>query len=31
MNKFEFIIGDWKLEYNVPKSYASEAKTGAGF
>lgn len=31
MEKFEFLIGDWNLESNVPKSSFSEASTGTGF
>lgn len=30
MNKFDFLLGDWTLEYRVPKSAFSEAMTGAG-
>ena len=30
MEKFEFLIGDWNLEYHVPKSAFSEAMTGSG-
>ena len=31
MEKFEFLIGDWSLEYKVPKSSFSKATTGTGF
>ena len=31
MEKFEFLIGDWNLEYNIPKSSFSEAATATGF
>ena len=30
MEKFDFLIGDWDLEYRVPKSAFSEAATGNG-
>ena len=30
MKKFEFLIGDWNLEYKVPKSAFAEAETGTG-
>lgn len=30
MEKFEFLLGDWNLEYRVPKSSFSEAMTGTG-
>jgi hypothetical protein len=30
MEKFEFLLGDWNLEYRVPKSTFSEAATGTG-
>jgi len=30
MEKFDFLIGDWSLEYRVPKSGFSEAATGSG-
>ena len=30
MEKFEFLIGSWNLEYNIPKSSFSTAKTGTG-
>jgi len=30
MSKFEFLLGGWKLEYNIPKSELSEAATGSG-
>ena len=30
MEKFEFLLGDWNLEYRVPKSAFSEAATGTG-
>jgi len=30
MEKFEFLLGDWNLEYRVPKSSMSEADTGTG-
>ena len=28
MEKFEFLLGDWDMEYNIPKSSMSEAYTG---
>ena len=28
MEKFEFLLGDWNMEYNIPKSSMSEAFTG---
>lgn len=28
MDKFEFLLGDWDMEYNIPKSSMSEAYTG---
>ena len=31
MEKFEFLIGSWNLEYNIPKSSFSEAATATGF
>ena len=31
MEKFNFLLGNWSLEYNVPKSAFSEAMTGTGF
>lgn len=31
MEKFDFLIGDWNLESNVPKSSFGEATTGKGF
>lgn len=31
MEKFEFLIGDWNLDYNVPKSSFSKATKGTGF
>lgn len=31
MEKFEFLIGDWNLEYNIPKSSFSEATKASGF
>jgi hypothetical protein len=30
MDKFEFLLGTWNLEYRVPKSTLSEAATGSG-
>ena len=30
MDKFNFLLGSWKLEYKVPKSIFSEADTGTG-
>jgi hypothetical protein len=30
MEKFDFLIGDWNLEYRVPKSNFSESATGSG-
>ncbi len=30
MEKFEFLLGDWDLEYRVPKSSMSQAATGTG-
>ena len=30
MEKFEFLIGDWDLEYRIPNSSISEKKTGKG-
>jgi len=30
MDKFEFLLGSWNLEYRVPKSTLSEADTGSG-
>ncbi len=30
MEKFEFLIGDWNLEYKIPKSSFSEEATGKG-
>jgi hypothetical protein len=30
MEKFEFLLGDWHLEYRVPKSSMSEADAGTG-
>jgi hypothetical protein len=30
MEKFKFLLGDWNLEYRVPKSTFSEAATGTG-
>lgn len=30
MEKFDFLLGDWNLEYRVPKSKLSEAATGSG-
>ncbi|MDH4223048.1 MAG: DUF1579 family protein, partial [candidate division Zixibacteria bacterium] len=30
MEKFDFLLGDWSLEYRVPKSAFSEAATGTG-
>jgi len=30
MNKFEFLIGNWNLEYKIPKSSFNEEATGKG-
>jgi hypothetical protein len=30
MDKFEFLLGDWNLDYRIPKSRLSEAATGTG-
>jgi len=30
MEKFEFLLGDWDLEYRVPKSSMSQAAAGTG-
>jgi len=30
MERFEFLLGDWNLEYRVPKSSLGEADTGTG-
>lgn len=30
MEKFDFLLGDWNLEYKIPKSRHSEAMTGNG-
>lgn len=30
MDKFEFLLGQWNLEYRVPKSTLGEAATGSG-
>lgn len=30
MEKFDFLLGDWKLQYNIPKSPFHEADTGSG-
>jgi len=30
MNKFEFLLGDWNLDYRIPKSSFSEAGTDTG-
>jgi hypothetical protein len=30
MDKFDFLLGDWDLEYRVPKSSFGEADTGTG-
>jgi hypothetical protein len=30
MEKFDFLLGDWTLEYRIPKSAFSEAMTGIG-
>ena len=30
MKKFEFLIGEWDLEYRIPKSSYSEEATGSG-
>ncbi len=30
MKKFEFLLGEWNLEYRIPKSIFSEAKSDSG-
>jgi hypothetical protein len=30
MEKFEFLLGDWNLEYRIPKTSMSEADAGTG-
>lgn len=30
MNKFEFLLGNWKLEYRIPKSTLGQAGTDSG-
>jgi hypothetical protein len=30
MEKFEFLLGDWDMEYRIPKSSMSKADTGTG-
>jgi len=30
MDKFEFLIGNWNLEYRIPKSFLSEARSDSG-
>lgn len=30
MARFDFLLGDWRLEYRVPKSALSEAASGTG-
>jgi hypothetical protein len=30
MEKFDFLLGDWDMEYRIPKSSMSEADTGTG-
>lgn len=30
MNKFDFLLGEWNLEYRIPKSFLSEAGTDSG-
>ena len=30
MEKFEFLLGDWDMEWRIPKSSMSEADTGTG-
>ncbi len=30
MEKFKFLLGNWDMEYNIPKSAFSEATTGTG-
>lgn len=30
MDKFEFLLGDWNLDYHIPKSHLSEASTETG-
>jgi uncharacterized protein YutD len=29
MEKFDFLIGDWNMKYNIPKSSFSEKTTGS--
>lgn len=31
LDKFEFLIGDWNLEYKIPKSIFSDQATDSGF
>ena len=30
MNKFDFLLGDWNLDYRIPKSFLSEAGSDSG-
>ena len=30
MEKFDFLLGNWNMEYNIPKSTFSKAATGTG-
>jgi hypothetical protein len=30
MDKFDFLVGDWNLEYRIPKSIFSEARSDSG-
>lgn len=30
MNKFDFLLGNWNLEYRIPKSFVSEASSDTG-
>ena len=30
MEKFDFLLGNWNMKYNIPKSSFSEAATGTG-
>ncbi len=30
MEKFDFLLGNWNMEYNIPKSSFSKAATGTG-
>jgi hypothetical protein len=31
MEKFEFLLGNWNMEYKIPKSSFSEETTGSGY